>query len=67
MSNTTTTSIDICDGMTFIGHVVERNKGILLAHIEAFLPPRALKIARVAELSERDQILTFANLAQARS
>lgn len=39
---------------------------MLRDHIEALLPPRALEIARAAELSEREHILTFANLARGR-
>jgi hypothetical protein len=36
---------------------------ILRDHVEALLPPRALEIARAAELSERDHLLTMANIA----
>ena len=42
-------------------------RGILRSEVEAMLPPRALDIARAAELSERDHLLTLANIAEGRS
>ena len=39
---------------------------LLRHHIEALLPPHALEIARAAELSERDHLLTMARMAGGR-